>query len=449
MSDLARRLDWAPARLKELLERYNIPGVSLAVWNDGEEYRTAAGLANATAGIEATTDALFLIGSNTKVYTTSLIMQLVERGDVELDEPVKKYVPELELSDPEATETVTVRHLLTHTSGITGDYFPDCGRGDDAVALCVAGLAEVPMLYQPGSMFSYCNSGFILCGRLIERVTGQRWDDVIRSQLLEPIGSHGFATLPEEALLWRVGVGHVPDPETGKQQPGHMWPEVRSGGPAGFTPFATASDLVLFARLHLDGGSATTGATVLSPESVAAMQQQEVYSTPSGSFDSDGWGLGWARFQYSDGERVIGHNGGSSAILRVLPERNFAVASLTNASNGALVGHHIIDAIVDELFSLRIPTAPEPSTSPVELSTYEGVYQHLDMKSTVSVVDGELTVTTSRYQGVPVILEPIGSDRFIGKQAGLDVSPQVSFIGAGGEPPAYLHTGGRAWSRVE
>lgn len=449
MGNLATRLEWVPTRLRVLLDRYNIPGVSLALWNDGEEYRTAVGLANAVAGIEATTEALFLIGSNTKVYTTSLIMQLVERGQVELDVPVKTYVPELELSNSEATETVTVRHLLTHTSGITGDYFPDCGRGDDAVARCVAGLDDVPMLYEPGSMFSYCNSGFILAGRLVERVTGERWDDVLREQLLDPMGSDGFATLPEEALLWRVGVGHVPDAKSGEQRPGHMWPEVRSGGPAGFTPFATASDLVLFARLHLNDGVATSGTRLLSSESVAAMQQHEVKSTPSGSFDSDGWGLGWARFRYSDGERVIGHNGGSSAVLRVLPERNFAIASLTNASNGAHVGHHIIDAIVDELFSLRIPTAPESSAAQVELSDYEGVYQHLNTTSTVAVDGDALSVVSDRDSSQTTILKPIDAQNFVAQVPGLDLPTKSAFIGQDGERPAYFHIGGRAWTRVE
>jgi len=448
MSTLAERLDWVPSRLEELLERYNTPGVTLAVWNDGEEYLTAAGMANLGAGIEATTDSLFLIGSNTKVYTTTLIMQLVERGEVELDAPVKTYMPELQLNDSEATETVTVRHLLTHTSGITGDYFPDCGRGDDAVERCVASLVDVPMLHKPREMFSYCNSGFILAGRLVERVTGESWDSVLRSRLLNPLGSYNFATLPEEALLHRVGVGHVADPETGDLRPGQMWPEVRSGGPAGFTPFATASDLVLFARLHLNNGQTESGERLLSPESVAAMQAQQVPSTPSGTFDSDGWGLGWARFRYGETERVIGHNGGSSALLRVLPERNFAVASLTNISGGALVGHHIIDAIVDELFGIRIVTAPALPDAPLDLSQHEGTYQHHTTDYYVAAGDGTLTVDNNRSFMPQTVLQPLDESTFVAHMPRLDVPNKVSFLKPNADGrPAYLHIGGRACLR--
>lgn len=450
MSTLAQRLDWAPERLAELLERYGIPGGTVAVWHDGEEYAFAAGMANLAAGIAATPDALFLIGSITKVYTTTLIMQLVERGEVDLDAPVRRYVPELRLADPEATETVTVRHLLTHTSGITGDYFPDFGRGDDAVARCVASLSQVPMLHRPGALFSYCNSGFILAGRLIERVTGQTWDAVLHERLLAPLGSERFATLPEEALLYRVGVAHVPDPVSGALRPGQMWPEVRSGGPAGFTPWATATDVVRFARLHLDGGVTTAGERILAAESVAAMQARHVDATPSGGFDADGWGLGWARYRYGEREPVVGHNGGSSALLRVLPERNFAVASLTNAAGGAAVGHHLIDAIVDELFGLRIPTAPEPPTWSGDLAAYEGAYRHHTWVYTVAAAGDALRVTAGEAAEPLATLRPLDGTTFVVESPHTDVRAKAAFLETGGDGrPRYLHFGGRARLRVE
>lgn len=450
MSELAKRLDWVPERLAGLLERFGIPGASLAVWLDGEEYVAASGMANLAAGIEATIDTLFLIGSNTKLYTTSLIMQLIERGEVELDAPVRAYVPGLQLSDPEATAAVTVRHLLTHTSGITGDYFPDCGRGDDAVERCVASLAGVEMLHPPGAMFSYCNSGFILAGRLVECVTGQTWDAALRERLLTPLGSTSFATLPEEALLHRVAVGHAPDPETGELRPGRMWPEVRSGGPAGFTPFATASELLLFARMHLGGGVTASGQRLLSTDSVSSMQRQQVDTTHSGGFDSDGWGLGWARYRYSDDERVIGHNGGASALLRVLPERNFAIASLTNAGGGNVPGHHIIHAIVDELFGLRIPTAPQPAQSNLDLAQYEAVYRHHTTRHQVTAADRELMVNITGRDTSPVVLRPIDADIFSSHTQHSDVPMKVAFLRSNTSGrPTMLHIGGRACVRDE
>ncbi|RIK46973.1 MAG: serine hydrolase [Chloroflexi bacterium] len=448
MTTLAERLSWAPARLAELLARYNIPGGSVAVWHDGEEYAIASGMANTTARIKATTDTLFLIGSITKVYTTTLIMQLVDAGVVELDAPVHTYVPELRLADEEATATVTVRHLLTHTSGITGDYFPNTGRGDDAVERCVASLGEVNMLYRPGEMFSYCNSGFILAGRLVEKLTGGTWDAALRSRLLDPIGSTHFATLPEEALVHRVGVAHAPHPETRAQRPGEMWPEVRSGGPAGFTPWATTGDLLRFARLHLSGGLAPDGARVLSAKSVAAMQAQEVRDTLSSSADSDGWGLGWARFRYGADEPVVGHNGGSSAVLRVLPQRNLAIASLTNASGGALVGHQMIDAIVNELYGLRIPTMPEAPALALDLRPYAGVYRHHTFAHHVTAGDGLLTLHDASGYWPSVTLRPLDATHFRTEMPGSDVPGRAAFLqpDANGHP-RYLHISGRACVR--
>ncbi len=442
---LAERLDWVSGRLDELLERYGIPGVGLGIWLDGDEYHTARGMANRTAGIEATPETIWLIGSITKVWTTTLIMQMIEQGVVDLDATVSSYLPDLELSDPEATASITVRHLLTHTNGITGDYFPYTGRGDDAVARCISTLPTLPMLHQPGEMFSYSNIGFILAGHLVERLTGQTWDQVIRERLLDPLGTTGFCTLPEEAILHRVGVGHVPD-ANGALVPGQMWPEVRSGGPAGFTPWATTADLLRFARLHLHGGVADSGERLLSNESTAMMQEQHVLSNPSGAYEGDGWGLGWARHLYSNSEPVIGHNGGAAAVLRVLPERNCAITSLTNAPMGMLVGHRIIDAIIGELFGLHIPEAPEPVDTVDNLDRYAGTYRHLDMTYHVTANDGSLGLQTVYRTTSSSTLHPLDETTFV---TVADVPYKAAFLQPDAEGrPQYLHIGGRACRRV-
>lgn len=448
MTALHQQLDWVPERLTGLLDHYSIPGVALGVWLDGEEYTVAAGMANLRAGIEATPETLFLIGSITKVFTTSLVMQLVEEGRVELDAPVRTYLPELRLSDDEATETVTVRQLLTHTSGITGDYFPDCGRGDDAVEQCVATLPDVPMLHQPGTMFSYCNIGLIIAGRLIERVTGDTWDTVLRQRLLNPLGLDTFCTLPEEVLLHRAGVGHVPDSASGSLVPGQMWPEVRSGGPAGFTPWATVRDLLAFSRLHLDGGVTPKGNRLLSPDSITAMQARQVESNPSGAYDGDGWGLGWARHRYSNAEPVIGHNGGAAAVLRVLPERRLAIASLTNAPMGMQVGLRIIDDIVNDLFGLHIPQAPDVSVDIGDMSRYEGTYRHLNFQCHVSAGDDDLTVTTEARSTSTTTLRPLDETTFTTHSASSDMPYKAAFLQADEVGrPGYFHIGGRAFVR--
>src|SRR3712207_978478 len=121
------------ARLEELAAKYDVPGASVAVLTGDEVTTAAIGVLNRETGVEATTDSLFQIGSITKVYTAALVERLVERGQLDLDEPVRTYLPEFQVADETATRTVTLRHLLSHCSGIDGDHFEDTGRGDDVL----------------------------------------------------------------------------------------------------------------------------------------------------------------------------------------------------------------------------------------------------------------------------------------------------------------------------
>src|SRR3954463_3260066 len=117
--------------LGELVAKYNVPGAQVAVLADGEIRDEAAGVLSLRTRVEATTDSVFKIGSITKVWTATLIRQLVDDGVLDFDRPVRDYLPGFRLSDPAATESLTARHLLTHTGGIDGNHFTDTGRNDD------------------------------------------------------------------------------------------------------------------------------------------------------------------------------------------------------------------------------------------------------------------------------------------------------------------------------
>src|SRR6185437_12661017 len=150
-------------RLAALAEKHKVPGASLGILRlgaDGEPdevIEVAYGYANWPAKVEATTDTLFQIGSMSKVWTATLAMQLVDEGKLDLDAPVAEVLPELRLADPEVAKTVSMRHLLNHTSGIDGDVFTDTGRGDDCVEKYVALLAEQKQNHPLGVTWSYCN----------------------------------------------------------------------------------------------------------------------------------------------------------------------------------------------------------------------------------------------------------------------------------------------------
>ena len=137
-----------------------------------------------------------------------MIMQLVDEGLLSLDSTVSEVLPGAQLGAADVGGQVTVRHLLTHTSGIDGDIFTDTGRGDDCVERYVSLLAEVPSVFAPGATYSYCNSGYVLLGRIIEVIDGQSWDESLRARLIGPLAATQTVTLPEEAILRRAAVGH-------------------------------------------------------------------------------------------------------------------------------------------------------------------------------------------------------------------------------------------------
>ena len=186
-------------RLEVLAKRHRVPGAQLGILDGDELVAAAYGVLNNRTEAPVTTDSVFQIGSITKVWTATVIMQLVDEGAVDLDSPVVEVLPELRLSDPDVTKSVTIRHLLTHTSGIDGDVFTDTGRGDDCLEKYVDLLAEAAQNHPLGATWSYCNSGFSLLGRVIEKLTGTTWDQALRDRLFTPLGLSRTMTLPEEA----------------------------------------------------------------------------------------------------------------------------------------------------------------------------------------------------------------------------------------------------------
>src|SRR5712692_6310719 len=110
----------------------------------------------------------------------TLIMMLVDEGRLDIDAPVKQYLPTFAVRDPHARDTVTVRNLLCHTSGFDGDVFLDTGRGDDALARYLEQISDLPQICQPGTIWSYSNSGYAILGRLVEVITGSAFEDALR-----------------------------------------------------------------------------------------------------------------------------------------------------------------------------------------------------------------------------------------------------------------------------
>jgi CubicO group peptidase (beta-lactamase class C family) len=188
--------------------RWGIPGIAVGVWADGEVRRWAHGVANVETGQPVTSGTLFQIGSITKVFVATLVMRLVEEGKLALDAPLVEYLPDLVLADAEIRAGITVRHVLSHTGGLLGDYFPDQGWGDDALSRGVAGMAELPRVTALGGAWSYCNSGFYLAGLAIERVTGKPFETAMTELVFQPLGLERTTFWAHEAIT--RGRGRAP-----------------------------------------------------------------------------------------------------------------------------------------------------------------------------------------------------------------------------------------------
>ena len=452
---------WLQRRLDELASEHSVPGAAAAILAGGERVEAATGVLSVRTGVQVTPDSVFQIGSITKVWTSTLVMQLVDEGKLDLDAPVRKYVPEFRIADRGAAEQITVRQLTCHASGFEGDIFTDTGRGDDAIEKYVTTLHDVPQLFQPGERFSYNNAGYVVLGRIVEVLRGLPYGAALREHLARPLGLEHLATDAYEAILHRAAVGHIePEPGTGPQ-PAPVWALAPSNAPAGSLLAMSAGDLLEFARVHLAGGKAPDGSQVLSDRSVRTMQEPQIDVPDLGGVMADHWGIGWEIFNWG-GTTVIGHDGGTigqSAFLRVVPSRGVAIALLTNGGTPMALYREIFGQALAELVGVRMPAEPEPpaGAGAPDPARYVGRYESRVAVITIAA-DGEgrlwMTLTPRDVlaeAGMPETrfeIVQLDGDTFISRERQDGRYQVTTFVGTTPDGiPTFLHHG-RAVPRV-
>ncbi len=456
MPSIVSKISDVESALSTLARQHKVPGASLGILASDELIEFATGVANRNTGVPVTTGTLFQIGSNTKVYTATLVMQLIDEGKVDLEAPIRRYLPDLELGDPKALEKITVRMLLTHTSGMEGDYFEDFGRGDEGIERYVGSFEQLGQIHSPGEMWSYCNSGWTLLGHLVEKLREAPYHKVLRERLLAPLNLKATTVLMEEMLARSCAVGHIVPP--GATEP-IVPPTVMmspSHAPAGSMTSSTPAEVLRFVRMHLDGGRARDGKQVLSSQSVKAMQQPQA-KLPQSSLGT-AMGLGWILSEW-DGERVIGHGGGTIgqlSFLQVLPDRQFGVCLLTNSATGGNLWRDLARFLFEEFAGVHPTEVPKPpdEAPAIDVAKYAGLYRRLGLDIEVKGENGglvaEITSTGALAELSPpqhATVRPIDSEVFIANVASADTLAQfIDFDGRG--RPRYLHVGGRVSRRV-
>ncbi len=391
----------------QTMKAKGVPGVVVGILHRGEISTGGWGVTSVDNPLPVTDDTLFQIGSITKTFVGTAMMRLVEAGKVDLDAPVRAYLPDFRVSDEAASAGATLRHLLTHTSGWAGDYFHDTGAGDDALARYVTDMAELPQTTPLGEFWSYNNAGFSLAGRVIEAVCDKPFEEALSELVLEPLElAHTFLD-PGEVMTHRFAVGHN-IAEDGSAHVARPWPLVRSAYPAGGL-VCHVHDLLRYARFHLGTGVVESGDTteeatrLLTEESLAQIKEPQV-----ALWGTDAWGLTWALNEH-EGLLEVSHGGGTNgqiSQLSLFPERDFAFVVLTNADQGGVVVREMRRWLLKEYLNVKA-TQPQPiESSPEKLAQYAGVYKGYFTDLEMGMLAGKLVGQVTYKRGFPSEKEP-------------------------------------------
>lgn len=385
-----------PADLvQDAMERYGVPGVAVGVVAGDDEVVAGFGVTSVEQPLDVDGDTLFQIGSISKTFTAAAVMRLAELGRLDLDEPVRTYVPELRLADESVAAAVTLRHLLAHTGGWAGDYFDATHRGDDALADIVARLAQLEQLTPLGDVWAYNNAGFYIAGRAVEAVTGEPFEVALRRLVLDPVGMAHAYFLPEDVVTHRFAVGH--HRTGGVARP---WALPRSAAPVGGL-ITSVRELLRYAREHWVPGR------VLSTESLAALRQPQAavgrIAGKGDPFFGDAVGLSWFVFQL-DGHGFVTHSGGTNgqaARLVIAPEDRFILAVLTNHDSGSAVSNELQTQVIRDILGVTPPHVHRLELAPDELRAYAGRYVSPLTTADLSVTDGALVLQVTDNGGFP------------------------------------------------
>lgn len=255
------------AQIRELTETDRFSGAVLVARADDVVLREGYGMASREFGVPNRPDTRFILGSINKMFTAVVVLQLVERGELSLDDTVARHLPGV-LAD-EVAERVTVRHLLTHTSGL-GDFLftPEMEGRDRAVYRTLDDylplLADDTLSFEPGAEWSYSNTGYLVLGALLEAVTGEDYSELVRARVFGPAGMTDTGSPELDRVPHNVASTYTPvsdDPADGLRS--DRYEQVVKGTPAG-GGFSTLDDMHRFARALLDG-------SLLEPETVELM----------------------------------------------------------------------------------------------------------------------------------------------------------------------------------
>lgn len=387
------------------MKEFGVPGVALGIIDGGRTTIRGLGVTNVEDPLPVTAHTVFPIASISKTFAATAIMRLVEQGKVDLRAPVRAYVPEFRVRDEVASRDATVWHLLTHLGGWEGQVSgPD--RGTETLRNFIALQADLMQVAPPGAAWSYNNAGFSFAGRVIEAVTGTSINRAVRDLVFQPLGLEHAGTTAGDFIVQRFAAGHATrNGTTSLIRPFSPSTSVTAGGVG-----LCLTDLLAYARFHLGDGTAATGERVLTRASLDRMRTPQLRKQST----DDDIGLAW-HLRTVGGVRTASHGGtlgGHILLLEIVPERQFAIAVLTNANTGwrliqdvereALRTYLGVTYAKNQAVAHRglVETLPdvEPLTTQPDPAPYVGTYRR-PSNSVVVRADGRQLLVQDRPNG--------------------------------------------------
>ena len=328
--------------VQQQLVKTRIPGIAIAIV-EGQDivYLKGFGTASLRRQTPVTPETIFDLASCSKSFTALAVLTLWHDGIIDIDKPVITYLPEFRLIHETASSEITVRELLIQTSGIPGTFAEPLAfhNGPDAMEQLVASMAHIQSNNAPGAKFEYSNLNYALLGALVEKVTGQQFEDYVQEHIFDPLGMKNSTLRPEIAdskdradghqlLLGRVVMRNVP--------------VYRSMLPAGWA-MSCAEDMARWLIVNLNSG-VIDGKQVIPAELVQTMHNTACTFTRDGQ--EEGYGMGWFTHTLADGTPVIWHGGDTPNFLSemiLLPEQKIGVVMLANGQTTANAHQIAID----------------------------------------------------------------------------------------------------------
>lgn len=367
---------------QQQMKKHDVTGLSLALIDDQRiVWAEGFGYADRAHNVPATPETLYRAGSITKLFTATAVMQLVERGLIDLDQPVKTYLPEFSFKTrfPDAPP-ITIRHILTHHSGLPANIpLGMWSNNPQPYATVLHDLKTRYVLHPPNQIFSYSNLGMAILGQVIERVSGEPYATYVSRAIFDPIGmttasmETGVATSPLMAHAYLKG----------KEEPELPLRDIPAGGLN-----ASVLDLARFVQMVFAQGQAGSH-HVVKPETLSGMLSTQNTDVP---LDLDfKIGLGWwlsdiDRLHQDTLGTVASHAGGTyhfRSQLITLPNQKLGVVVMTNSSTGGETVIKIATELLTSALEAKSGFLAEDSKqhdtpviplSPEQLAKYEGWY---------------------------------------------------------------------------